>query len=134
MPTIMDEPILAVSLHAIIAGKKLRISLRKPLAKQRTRPPSHFNELGTVEEFARRAVGTRLVEQEFTLVVNDLGDELGEVRDRHLLAAAEIEVRFAGIVLQNEYTGIGEVVYEKNSRRGVPVPHTVAVGAPSCFD
>ena len=50
-----------VSLHAITACNELRIGQLKPLPQRRTRPPSHFKELATVKEFARRTVGTRPV-------------------------------------------------------------------------
>ena len=80
-----------VSLDTVFSGE-LRIGQFNPLAQRRARPPSYFEELRAVEQFARCPVGARYVEDELALVANDFGDQLGNIRDRHLIAAPDIEV------------------------------------------
>jgi hypothetical protein len=58
-------------------------------------------------ELLRSLRGTRRIEGELARIADDLGDELSEFCDRHLLAAADIDM---------------------------PVPHTFTLAAFSCFD
>jgi hypothetical protein len=51
-----------------------------------------FQELRAVEQFARCPVGARCVEYKVALVAYDFGDQLSDLRDRHLIAASHIEV------------------------------------------
>src|SRR5665213_3681672 len=74
------------------------------------RPPAQGIELGHIEPLARRAVGLRGVESERAVIAHHLGDELGELGYRHVLAPADIDVTFAGIALHQENQRVGQIV------------------------
>ncbi len=59
--------------------------------ERRLRVPAERAQLADVEQLARRAVGLAAVEDERAAEADDLGDQLRELGDRDVLAAADVD-------------------------------------------
>src|SRR5437763_17140521 len=97
-------------MHAGVAGEERGVSALKPFAQGCLRAPPHRAQHRAVEENARHATRTRMIELQFALILHDNGKKLSELGDGHLLSAADVHMRLAGIMLQHERTCIGEII------------------------
>src|ERR1700680_1916665 len=107
-----------------MAGNKVGVGAPEPIAKRRFRSPPQRRKLGYVEELARRPVRLRAIEGNAAAITGHPDDELGELRDGHILAGADVEVFLLRVVLKEENASVGEVVNEeKLASWGAGAPH-----------
>src|SRR5882762_8965186 len=86
------------------------ISLRDSLKQRDPSAPAQPIQMTDIDEFARRAVGTRGIEYDPTRKVDDAGNELGEFGDGQILAHADIHRTFAGEVLHQMHQRIRTII------------------------
>ena len=107
-----------------MAGNKVGVGAPEPIAKRRFRSPPQRRKLGYVEELARRPVRLRAIEGNTAAIAGHPDDELGELRDGHVLAGADVEVFLLRVVLKEKDASVGEVVNEeKLASWGAGAPH-----------
>ena len=89
---------------------EIGIHALKPFAQRDRGAPAERIDARDVEQLARRAVRLRRVELDLARIADHVGDNPRELRDRDVLAGADIEELQVRIALHHEDAGIGEIV------------------------
>lgn len=99
------------------------ICLRQSVLKWRPGRPPIRGEPRNIQELARRPVRLGRVENELTAIVDHPSDEPRDLGDRDVLSRADVERYLAGVVFENENTGVRQVVHKQEfapRRSGTP--------------
>ena len=72
-----------------------------------------MGEFGDVQEFLRRAIRARRVENKAAAITDDVGDELRKLGNGNVLSRSNVEEFGSGIVFQDEDASIGKVINRK---------------------
>ena len=67
------------------------------------------------------------------LRIDDVADHLGQLANAEIFAGADVDVRFAVVVLHQEHARRARSSTWRNSRRGRPLPQTDTSAAPDSF-
>ena len=85
----------------------------QPVLQLRLRGPARLLEAADIQELGltRRAVRLRFVEAKRALKLHQMTDKSSEIDDGNIFADAEIDVLFAGVVLQQKDRHLGQIFY-----------------------
>src|ERR1051326_1014478 len=86
----------ASAVRAVGARTEIRVGRLEAVAQRRFGAPAERRELRHVEQLARRSVRARRVEHDLAVIAHDVGNEARELRDRDVLADADVEEAVAG--------------------------------------
>jgi hypothetical protein len=98
------------------------IGLGQSRLQWRSRAPAELRHAGDVEKLTREAFGLRRMGDEIAAPSGGLGAETGQFQDAQILAETRIDRAFVGLGLEEKHDRVGEIVAQRNSRCGVPVP------------
>src|ERR1043165_8446391 len=76
---------------AVGARTEIRVGRLEAVAQRRFGAPAERRELRHVEQLARRSVRARRVEHDLAVIAHDVGNEARALRDRDVLADADVE-------------------------------------------
>ena len=99
------------------------VGVGDPRFEADARPPAQRRKPRAAHQLARRPVRLARIDRDRPAVADRLGDELGELADRQVLARADVDRRRRGIDLQHERQRVGAVVdMEKLATRRAAAP------------
>ncbi len=73
-------------------------------------PPARLVQPVDIEQLSRRSVGLAGVEAQLGLGVDQIANQLGQLSNRQILTGADVDVELVVPVIQEEVTGVGQIV------------------------
>src|SRR6478736_6826816 len=87
------------------------VSLGDAFSQRDRMPPAERANSGHVQKLARRAVRLRLVPNEFAVETNHVADQLGQLANGHVFAAADVDDFWRIVFLEQQDTGGSKIVH-----------------------
>ena len=95
------------------AFEEIGIGHRNSLPQRGLGTPAQTRQLRNIQEFLRRTVRARRVEDEHSTIADDIGYEPRELGDCDVLPGPDVEELVRRVVFHHEGAGVGQVIHRK---------------------